>query len=127
MNRCDTLIRLKAMKKCLECEVKGLKHDCDDCITMYEAGTVGEGIQMFSELITMMEEIPMRDLIALRAKIDLKINDIKNSESPSYMDEYHTGQVIALAWVNDMIDKMVGKQLEDMYAEHIQEANGQTD
>ena len=65
----------------------------------------------------------MRDLIALRAKIDLEINDIKNTD----MDKYNTGKIIALVWVNEMIDKMVSKQLEDMYAEYMEEAQSQTD
>lgn len=66
----------------------------------------------------------MRELIALRAKIDLM-----HSDSLMTMDEnlYSYGYRDGLQKVMDMIDEMVGKQLEEMYAEHIQEANGQTD
>lgn len=60
----------------------------------------------------------MRELIALRAKIDLLIDDIKTYRITT---EYNEGKIAALEWVDTMIDAMVGKQLEDMYAEHIQE------
>lgn len=66
----------------------------------------------------------MRELIALRAKIDLMIDDIKTCRSAT---EYNKGKIAALEWIDTMIDDMVGKQLEDMYAEHIQETTGQTD
>lgn len=66
----------------------------------------------------------MRELIALRAKIDLLIDDIKSCRSTT---EYNTGKLVALAFVDTMIDEMVSKQLEDMYEEHIQEEASQTD
>ena len=53
----------------------------------------------------------MRELIALRAKIDLLINDIKTRGSTT---EYNTGKIAALEYVDTMIDNMVSKQLEDM-------------
>ena len=65
----------------------------------------------------------MRELIALRAKIDLLIDDIKTCRSET---EYNKGKLAALDYVDTMIDDMVSKQLEDMYEKHIQEA-GVTD
>lgn len=65
----------------------------------------------------------MRELIALRAKIDLMIDDIRTCRSTT---EYNKGKIAALEWVDTMIDDMVGKQLEDMYEKHIQEEAGQT-
>lgn len=68
----------------------------------------------------------MRDIIALRAKIDLLQKDTED-----YMNEcgdpdesfYLTGKCAAYEGIRAMIDEMVGKQLEEMYAEHIQEEN----
>lgn len=65
----------------------------------------------------------MRELIALRAKIDLLIDDIKTCRITT---EYNKGKIAALEYVDAMIDDMVGKQLEDMYEKHIQEEAGQT-
>ena len=65
----------------------------------------------------------MRELIALRAKIDLLIDDIKTRGSTT---EYNKGKIAALEWVDTMIDDMVGKQLEEMYEKHIQEEASQT-
>ena len=65
----------------------------------------------------------MRELIALRAKIDLLIDDIKTRGSTT---EYNKGKIAALEWVDTMIDGMVSKQLEEMYEEHIQEEASQT-
>lgn len=65
----------------------------------------------------------MRELIALRAKIDLLIDDIKTYRS---MTEYNKGKIAALEWVDTMIDDMVSKQLEGMYEEHLQEEASQT-
>lgn len=64
----------------------------------------------------------MRELIALRAKIDLHRIDwnkfmVNDHYAESYIDGYNSG----LIWVCDMIDEMVSKQLEAMYDEHIQE------
>lgn len=66
----------------------------------------------------------MRELIALRAKIDLLIDDIKTRGSTT---EYNKGKIAALEWVDTMIDGMVSKQLEEMYEKHIQEEAGVTD
>lgn len=66
----------------------------------------------------------MRELIALRAKIDLLIDDIKTCRSTT---EYNKGKLAALAYVDTMIDEMVSKQLEDMYEEHLQEETSATD
>ena len=67
----------------------------------------------------------MRELIALRAKIDLLIDDIKTRGSTT---EYNKGKIAALEWVDTMIDGMVGKQLEDMYNDqHLQEETSATD
>lgn len=65
----------------------------------------------------------MRELIAMRAKIDLMIDDIRTCRSTT---EYNKGKIAALEWVVTMIDDMVGKQLEDMYEKHIQEEASQT-
>lgn len=65
----------------------------------------------------------MRELIALRAKIDLLIDDIKTCRITT---EYNKGKIAALEWIDTMIDDMVSKQLEDMYEEHIQEEASQT-
>lgn len=66
----------------------------------------------------------MRRLVALRAKIDLM-----HSDSLLQMKEnlYSCGYRDALEVVMDMIDDIVGTELEAMYEEHIQEATGQTD
>ena len=67
----------------------------------------------------------MRELIALRAKIDLLIDDIKTRGSTT---EYNKGKIAALEYVDTMIDDMVGKQLEEMYNDqHLQEEASQTD
>jgi len=71
----------------------------------------------------------MRELIALRAKIDLMISDCREKEetywTPSRLLQTMENMATIKAYekVNEMIDEMVGKQLEDMYAEHIQEEN----
>ena len=65
----------------------------------------------------------MRELIALRAKIDLLIDDIKTCRNTT---EYNKGKIAALEYVDTMIDDMVSKQLEDMYEKHIQEEASQT-
>lgn len=80
---------------------------------------LGLGIVIGITIECNMEE-DMRELIALRAKIDLLIDDIKTYRSTT---EYNKGKIAALEWVDTMIDSMVGKQLEEMYAEHIQEEN----
>lgn len=66
----------------------------------------------------------MRELIALRAKIDLLSDDTVNTLGYS---EYIDGYMDAMKQVKSMIDDMVGTLLEDMYAEHIQEEASQTD
>ena len=69
----------------------------------------------------------MRDIIALRAKIDLLISECRedqdNYHAPSrFMQTMETVATIkAYEKVNEMIDEMVGKQLEEMYEKHIQE------
>lgn len=66
----------------------------------------------------------MRELIALRAKIDLlqqdRENDLNECGDPDKA-QLLIGACAAYENVRAMIDDMVGKQLEDMYAEHIQE------
>lgn len=64
----------------------------------------------------------MRELIELRAKIDLHRIDwnefmVNDHYAESYIDGYNSG----LICVCDMIDEMVSKHLEEMYEEHIQE------
>ena len=66
----------------------------------------------------------MRELIALRAKIDLLIDDIKTCRNTT---EYNKGRIAALEYVDTMIDDMVSKQLEEMYEEHLQEETSATD
>ena len=68
----------------------------------------------------------MRELIALRAKLDLIKSDIQmdvndDSDCGDYIRGYHHG----LEKATDLIDDMVGKLLEGMYEEHIQEEAGQ--
>ena len=66
----------------------------------------------------------MRELIALRAKIDLLIDDIKTCRNTT---EYNKGKIAALEWVDTMIDGMVSKQLEEMYNDqHLQEEASKT-
>lgn len=71
----------------------------------------------------------MRELIALRAKIDLllqdKENDMNECGDPDRWLEL-IGACAAYNNVRHMIDDMVGKILEDMYEKHIQEEAGQT-
>ena len=66
----------------------------------------------------------MRDLIALRAKIDLMQKEQEEKIS-NCGDPHHTqfliGTCVGYENIRQMIDDMVGKQLEAMYAEHIQE------
>lgn len=70
----------------------------------------------------------MRELIALRAKLDLIKSDIQmDVDDGSYWGEYIDGYMDGLRKVTDLIDDMVWKQLEAMYEEHIQETNGPTD
>ena len=80
----------------------------------------------------------MRELIALRAKIDLMLSDVHyhggmcsvgdGDENEIYEDDctFGNGYEYALEKVREMIDKMVEKQLEDMYEKHIQEEASQT-
>ena len=71
----------------------------------------------------------MRELIALRAKIDLLQQDREN-EMNECGDPDKTLELIgtcaAYENVRQMIDDMVSKILEDMYEKHIQEEAGQT-
>ncbi len=64
----------------------------------------------------------MRELIALRAKIDLLSDDTVSTLGYS---EYIDGYMDAMKQVKSMIDDMVGKLLEDMYEEHLQEEASQ--
>ena len=69
----------------------------------------------------------MRELIALRAKLDLIQSDIQGDvDEGSYCGEYIDGYIDGLRKATDLIDDMVGKLLEGMYAEHIQEEASQT-
>lgn len=72
----------------------------------------------------------MRELIALRAKIDLLLQDRENEMNdcgdPDKWLEL-LGSCAAYNNVRHMIDDMVSKILEDMYEKHIQEEAGQTD
>ena len=65
----------------------------------------------------------MRELVALRAKVDLL-----HSDSLITMDEnlYSYGYRDGLQKVMDMIDDMVSKLLEEMYEEHLQEEASET-
>lgn len=71
----------------------------------------------------------MRELIALRAKIDLlqqdRENDLNECGNPDRA-QLLIGECIAYENVRQMIDKMVSDRLEEMYAEHIQEEASQT-
>lgn len=69
----------------------------------------------------------MRELIALRAKLDLIKSDIQNDVEEGYYfrGEYLNGYMDGLNKATDLIDDMVGKLLEDMYEKHIQEEAGQ--
>ena len=72
----------------------------------------------------------MRELIALRAKIDLlqqdRENEMNECGDPD-KKQLLIGACAAYENVRSMIDKMVSDRLEEMYAEHIQETNGPTD
>ena len=71
----------------------------------------------------------MRELIALRAKIDLLLqdreNDMNECGDPDKWLEL-LGACAAYDNVRKMIDDMAAKMLEDMYEKHIQEEAGQT-
>ena len=72
----------------------------------------------------------MRELIALRAKIDLLQQDRENKMSECGdpdESQYLIGVCAAYENVRAMIDDMVSKQLEDMYEEHLQEETSATD
>ena len=72
----------------------------------------------------------MRELIALRAKIDLRqqeLEDQMNECGDPDRKQLLIGACAAYEWVRSMIDTTVGERLEEMYDQHIQEANGQTD
>lgn len=56
MTTSEALKRIKAMKRCTECQIRGKDRDCDDCITMYEIGTMGECVETFSAVIKMLGE-----------------------------------------------------------------------
>ena len=70
----------------------------------------------------------MRELIALRAKIDLLLQDkeidMNECGDPDKWLEL-LGACAAYENVRQMIDDMVGKLLEGMYEEHIQEEASQ--
>lgn len=71
----------------------------------------------------------MRELIALRAKLDLIIQDRENKMSECGDPDKGLELIASCAAydnVRHMIDDMVSKILEDMYAEHIQEEASQT-
>ena len=72
----------------------------------------------------------MRELIALRAKIDLleqdKQKDMIYGDTNIIAYASYRGMLEAYDEIRQMIDDMVSKQLEDMYAEHIQEEASQT-
>lgn len=64
----------------------------------------------------------MRELIALRAKLDLIKSDIQSDvDEGSYCGEYIDGYMDGLKKATDLIDDMVTKLMEGMYAEYIQE------
>lgn len=71
----------------------------------------------------------MRELIALRAKIDLlqqdRENDLNECGDPDRA-QLLIGACAAYENVRQMIDDMVSKLLEDMYEEHLQEEASQT-
>jgi hypothetical protein len=77
----------------------------------------------------------MRELIALRAKIDLMLSDVHyhggwcsvGNGDDIYEDDstFGNGYEYALQKVQEMIDKMVGDRLEEMYEEHLQEEASQ--
>lgn len=72
----------------------------------------------------------MRELIALRAKIDLLQQDLENGLNEcGHPDKAQRliGACAAYEMVREMIDDMVSKQLEDMYEEHLQEEASATD
>lgn len=70
----------------------------------------------------------MRELIALRAKLDLIKSDIQSDvDDGSYCGDYIDGYMDGLNKATDLIDDMVTRLMEGMYAEYIQEATGQTD
>ena len=66
----------------------------------------------------------MRELIALRAKIDL-MQKKQEEKISNCGDPHHTqfliGTCVGYENIRQMIDEMVGKQLEEMYEKHIQE------
>lgn len=72
----------------------------------------------------------MRELIALRAKIDLlqqeRENDLNECGNPDRA-QLLIGACAAYENVRQMIDKMVSDRLEEMYEEHLQEETGATD
>ena len=71
----------------------------------------------------------MRELIALRAKIDLLQQDRENEMNECGDPDKRQlliGACAAYDNVRNMIDDMVSKILEDMYEKHIQEEAGQT-
>lgn len=66
----------------------------------------------------------MRELIALRAKIDLRMKDIEDQMNECGDPDHRqllVGACAAYEWVRWMIDARVSEELEEMYAEHIQE------
>ena len=71
----------------------------------------------------------MRELIALRAKIDLLQQDRENEMNECGDPDKRQlliGACAAYENVRKMIDDMVAKMLEEMYEKHIQEEAGQT-
>ena len=72
----------------------------------------------------------MRELIALRAKIDLLEQDKQKNKiyGDTNIITYasYRGMLEAYDEIRQMIDDMVSKQLEVMYEEHLQEEASQT-
>lgn len=103
---------------------------CAVLIIAWHLFVLGLGIVIGVTIECNMEE-DMRELIALRAKIDLIISDYDEAIKDAgdgvimYIPECrkYAGKTYrdAMIQVTEMIDEMVGKQLEEMYAEHIQE------
>ena len=53
----EVLKRIKALRDCTNCEIKGIHRNCDECITGYECGTLGEIRDTFNLIIEHLERL----------------------------------------------------------------------
>ena len=56
MTKEEALTRIKAMRRCLDCSIKGKDINCEDCEKFYLCGTLGEILETYDFIINALGE-----------------------------------------------------------------------